>query len=95
MESETVLTYKKNGTLINIYKVPKEITVYSGDREFIKTSEALLLKEKGHKPVYYYPLKDARVELLSPSDNRTFCPFKGEANYYDLLLGERTLANSV
>ncbi len=95
MESEAVLSYSKKGTLINLYKVPKEITVYSGGQEIIRTRDALLLEEKGRGPVYYYPLKDVKTEFLSPSDNHTFCPYKGEATYYNLKVGDRIFEDSV
>lgn len=33
---------------------------------------------------YYLPAEDVRTELLTPSDTRTHCPFKGDASYWSL-----------
>ena len=33
---------------------------------------------------YYLPPQDVRVDLLRPSDTRTFCAYKGEASYLSL-----------
>jgi uncharacterized protein (DUF427 family) len=37
--------------------------------------------------VYYIPPEDVRSEFLRPSRRHTFCEFKGEASYYDLVAG--------
>lgn len=36
-----------------------------------------------------------REELLVPSDTRTRCPFKGEASYHSLRVGDRTIDDAV
>jgi len=33
---------------------------------------------------YYLPREDVRMDLLRPSDKRTFCAYKGEASYWSL-----------
>ncbi|MFJ4120794.1 DUF427 domain-containing protein [[Kitasatospora] papulosa] len=42
----------------------------------------LVLRETGCPDRYYLPPEDVRTELLSPSDTRTHCPFKGDASYW-------------
>jgi len=38
-----------------------------------------------HLPArYYLPKLDVRLDLLTPSDSHTRCPYKGVASYYDL-----------
>jgi uncharacterized protein (DUF427 family) len=38
-----------------------------------------------HLPArYYLPKLDVRLDLLTPSDTHTRCPYKGVASYYDL-----------
>ncbi|MDQ0793863.1 DUF427 domain-containing protein [Streptomyces sp. B1I3] len=44
----------------------------------------LLLRETGCPDRYYLPPEDVRTELLTPSDTRTHCPFKGDASYWSL-----------
>jgi uncharacterized protein (DUF427 family) len=35
------------------------------------------------------------MELLSPTDHHTFCPYKGEASYWTIAVGGRTSENAV
>jgi len=49
----------------------------------------LILFEKGHLPVYYFPLEDVRQDLLEVSEKRTTCPRKGEASYHSIRVGDR------
>jgi uncharacterized protein (DUF427 family) len=37
---------------------------------------------------YYLPAEDVRMDLLSPSETRTFCAYKGEASYLADAAGE-------
>jgi uncharacterized protein (DUF427 family) len=50
-----------------------------------------LLFETGLATRYYLPRLDVRQELLQPSERVTRCPYKGEARYYSLRLGETLL----
>lgn len=51
----------------------------------------VLLFETGLATRYYLPKLDVRQELLQPSARVTYCPYKGEAHYYSLRLGETLL----
>jgi uncharacterized protein (DUF427 family) len=46
--------------------------------------------ETGHLPVYYLPREDVRFDLLEPTDKSTHCPYKGDARYWSLVVGDRT-----
>src|SRR5829696_4132169 len=54
-----------------------------------------LLHETGHLPVYYFPEEDARADLLTPSEKTTHCPFKGDATYRSIRVGDRVVADAV
>ncbi len=54
-----------------------------------------LLFETGLPTRYYLPKLDVRQELLVPSDHLSYCPYKGEARYYSLRLGDSLLENVV
>jgi uncharacterized protein (DUF427 family) len=53
-----------------------------------------LLHESGHLPVWYFPESHVRMDLLRPSDHSTRCPFKGEASYWSLAVGDRARENA-
>ena len=54
-----------------------------------ETTHAHRVLETSHPPVYYIPPEDVRSEFLRPSRRRTYCEFKGQASYYDLVVGDR------
>lgn len=46
--------------------------------------------ETSHPPTYYIPQSDIAMKLLDPNARRTICEWKGQANYWDLVIdGER------
>ena len=55
----------------------------------------LVVRETRHDPVVYFPREDVRFDLLTRTDHETFCPFKGEASYWTIPVGEREEANAV
>lgn len=54
-----------------------------------ESSDALLLREAGLAPVVYFPMEDVRMEVLFPTEHRTVCPFKGQASYWSIRVGDR------
>ncbi len=57
-----------------------------------ETREAVRTLETSHPPSYYFPRKDVAMALLSPSTNRSFCEWKGDASYFDVVAGSETLS---
>ena len=45
------------------------------------SSAALRVEETGHEPVHYVPEKDVRLDLMRPTEHKTYCPFKGDCSY--------------
>ncbi|MAW87299.1 MAG: hypothetical protein CMJ42_12300 [Phyllobacteriaceae bacterium] len=52
------------------------------DAMLASTDRALVLREKGHDPVFYIPFDDIYFEMMHESQTRTQCPWKGEARYW-------------
>ena len=64
--------------------------------EFIADSRrALLLFETRNVPAYYFPREDVRMDLMSHTELVTQCPYKGNAEYYSLSVGDSTVENVV
>ncbi|MEO0601498.1 MAG: DUF427 domain-containing protein, partial [Myxococcota bacterium] len=55
----------------------------------------LLLAETHFAIRYYLPRSDVRFELLRRSDRETWCPYKGKANYYDIVIDDETRAGAL
>lgn len=68
---------------------PKRVRVEIGGQVVADTVRALRLHETGLLPVVYIPRDDVRDDLLDPSDRHTTCPFKGEASYWSVTVGDR------
>ncbi len=51
--------------------------------------------ETGHIALYYIPRDDADMDLMTRTDRRTRCPFKGHASYYTLAADGRAEENAV
>ncbi len=47
--------------------------------------------ETSHPPSYYFPPDDVAMSMLRPSGRRSFCEWKGDAVYFDVVAGGRTL----
>jgi len=50
--------------------------------------------EDDNPPRYYFPREDVRMDRMTPSDTRTYCPFKGEASYFSMELGDGPLPDA-
>src|SRR5690349_2383567 len=46
------------------------------------STSALRCEETGHEPVHYIPEKDIRLDLMRPTDHKSYCPFKGDCLYW-------------
>ena len=60
-----------------------------------ETRRPYLLFETGLPVRYYIPQEDIRMELLEPSRAHTFCPYKGEASYWSIKIGDQLYRNYV
>lgn len=58
------------------------VTVTFSDAVIASTKNAKLLREDGHKPVFYVPFKDIYFEFLQKTNSSSHCPLKGTASYW-------------
>jgi uncharacterized protein (DUF427 family) len=58
------------------------------------SSNAKRVLERGHPPVYYLPLEDINSLVLLDSTRKTWCEWKGEASYYDVVVGDKVSKNA-
>ena len=72
----------------------RRIRVVIGGVTVADTTRSIRVLETSHPPVYYIPPEDVRREYLRPSRRHTFCEFKGQASYYDLVVGERVVRDA-
>jgi uncharacterized protein (DUF427 family) len=59
------------------------------------SKRVLLLRETGTIPVYYFPMEDVRMDVFTQTDRATHCPYKGDASYWTLKIGDRVEENAI
>jgi uncharacterized protein (DUF427 family) len=74
---------------------PRRVRVMFNGETIADSKRVKLLHETGHLPVYYFPEGDVRMDLLDGSNHTTYCPFKGDASYWSVKVGDRTAENAV
>ncbi len=65
----------------------ERIVVRLGGQVIADTTDAVRVLETSHPPVYYLPLDAFPAGVLDPVQGTSFCEFKGEAHYYDVVAG--------
>lgn len=58
-----------------------------------ESRNAVLLIEGNIPAVCYFPKADVALDCFIATDHHTVCPFKGEASYWDLSVGDRREGN--
>lgn len=56
-----------------------------------RTHRAVRTLETSHPPSYYFPPDDVAMHLLRPSTRRSLCEWKGQAVYFDVVVGDLVL----
>lgn len=74
---------------ITVEPNPRRVVVRLGGRTIADTRAALTLREGTYAPVHYIPREDVDMTLLKRAEHASWCPYKGEAGYFDIrALGE-------
>src|SRR5439155_23421409 len=74
--------------------LPRRIRATFAGETVVDSRHAKLLHEQFHLPVYYFPEAEVRMDLLESTDHATHCPYKGEASYWSVRVGDRVSENA-
>lgn len=93
---ETV-NYRIDGPAHKLFAQPFERRVRGvlNGETVVDSERGMLLYETGLGAQLYVPLEDIRTELLTPTNRHTHCPFKGDASYWTVTVGDRVAENAV
>jgi uncharacterized protein (DUF427 family) len=80
---------------ISIEPNPSRVVVTVGGRVIADTRDALTLREASYPAVQYIPLRDVDMTALTRSEHTTYCPYKGDASYYNIPGGGDRSLNAV
>ena len=71
------------------------VVVPVAGRLIADTRNALTLREADYSPVRYIPRQDIDLSQLERTDHATYCPYKGDCNYYSIPAGGKKSVNAV
>jgi len=74
---------------------PRRLRALVDGHAVLDSTRGKLLHESNILPRYYLPVEDLEERYLQKSDHTTHCPFKGDAAYWHLEIGERRTENAV
>ena len=66
----------------------KRIRIEFSGEVIADTVNAKRILETSHPPVYYLPPVDIKLEYLQEIPGRSYCEWKGQAHYYDVVVGD-------
>jgi uncharacterized protein (DUF427 family) len=90
-EEEEVFVHARDPyTRIDILQSARHVVVTIGGVIVADTTQPRLLFETGLPTRYYIPKTDIAMELFSPTDTHTACPYKGTASYWSVAAGADT-----
>jgi uncharacterized protein (DUF427 family) len=88
-EDEQVFVHPRDPFVrIDTVQSSRHLRVVIDGETVAETHRPVLLFETGLPVRYYIPKVDVRMELLQPSNTHTGCPYKGEASYYSVKVGD-------
>jgi uncharacterized protein (DUF427 family) len=88
--------YKRSSNhKVELIKSDKPVRVIFNGDVLADSRRTIIVEESGYRPVYYFPREDARMNYMQRTDHHTYCPFKGEASYYTLAVGDKKKENAV
>jgi uncharacterized protein (DUF427 family) len=95
-EDEEVFVHPRDPyTRVDTVHSSRRVRVEVDGETIAVTSRPVLLFETGLPTRYYIPKLDVRMDLLESSDTVTHCPYKGDASYWNLRLGDKTFKDFV
>lgn len=71
------------------------VVVRIGDTVIAESDAALSLNESTYPVVQYVPLSAIDPGALTRSDTTTYCPYKGEATYFHVTVGDETVEDAI
>jgi uncharacterized protein (DUF427 family) len=91
-EDEEVYTHPRDPyTRVDILATSRRVRIELDRVVLAESTNARVLFETGLPPRWYLPKPDLRMDLLVPTGTATHCPYKGQAQYWSIRLGDRVV----
>ena len=93
-EDEQVFTHPRDPyTRVDILPSSRHVRVEVDGVEIANTTKPTLLFETGLPVRYYLPTTHVRMDLLTPTETVSHCPYKGDAEYWSARIGDELHAD--
>jgi uncharacterized protein (DUF427 family) len=76
------------------HPIKGKLTVEVDGERVAESNDVIRVDEDGSPARYYFPRTDVSADKLERSATVSECPFKGTAYYFNLKLGDETLADA-
>ena len=83
-----------DGFRVTVGPSPQRIKAVFNGETVADSVNALVMNETRLPHVYYFPRDDVRMDLLTRTDLKTNCPFKGNASYWSLEVDGHSAADA-
>jgi uncharacterized protein (DUF427 family) len=91
-EDEEVFTHARSPySRIDILATSRPVRVERDGVVLAESSHAHVLFETGLPARWYIPKVDVNMELLTPTESVTHCPYKGQAEYWSVRVGDNVI----
>lgn len=87
-DQESVWDYPRPPILV---RDPRRIDVRAGEVVIASTRRSVRILETASPPTFYLPREDVHMDLLRPAAGGTFCEWKGQASYFDAIIGDEVI----
>ena len=88
-EDEQVFTHPRDPyTRVDILPSSRHVRIEVDGVTIAETEKPTLLFETGLPTRYYVPMTHVRMDLLTPSESVSHCPYKGTAEYWSARVGD-------
>lgn len=94
MIAENPFARSHEGYRLSIKPDHRRISAEFQSEVIAESSNVLVMHETRLAPVFYFPRDDVRMDLLVTSNRRTHCPFKGNASYWTIQVGDKSAKNA-
>jgi uncharacterized protein (DUF427 family) len=91
-EDEEVYTHARSPySRIDILATSRPVRVERDGVVLAESTHAHVLFETGLPARWYIPKVDVNMELFTPTDTETHCPYKGQAEYWSVRVGDKAI----
>jgi len=82
------------GHRIDVRRGTQHVRIEIAGEVIAESRRPLILEETRCPTRWYLPREDVRLERLERTTTRTHCPYKGDATYWSVSIGDRVAADA-